>query len=309
MRAAEWSPVPAGGALDQCAQILERGAEAERLRAAYALASRGAEAVPCLVAALRRQAAALRQRNLEADHTNPSQLDAVFGLSAVGARAVPAVTALLDDEAWWVRAAAADVLGDMGESARDAVPQLTGALSDKSSWVRRNAVEALGYLGPAAATAVAALGHCLSDADLRVRHNAALTLAKLGPAAAAAIPPCNDHVGRRAMSTPSLPPHQCSGGPSTAATRSCAPALRWRSDLAPVTGWRLVESYSLASRSGATALALGTVAVVAGAVVIAARSDAKPGVADGRIDYIFIYVADTHRGVAALVINADGSDA
>ena len=187
MRAAEWSE-PADGALDKWEQVLGEGTEAERLRAAYALASRGAEAVPRLVAALRRQAAALRQRNLEADHTNPSQLDAVFGLSAVGAPAVPAAAALLDDEAWWVRAAAADVLGDMGETARATVPQLTGALSDESVWVRRNAVEALGYLGSAAATAVPALGRCLSDADSRVRHNAALTLARLGPAAAAAIP-------------------------------------------------------------------------------------------------------------------------
>ena len=187
MRAAEWSE-PADGALDKWEQVLGEGTEAERLRAAYALASRGAEAVPRLVAALRRQAAALRQRNLEADHTNPSQLDAVFGLSAVGAPAVPAAAALLDDEAWWVRAAAADVLGDMGETARATVPQLTGALSDESVWVRRNAVEALGYLGSAASTAVPALGRCLSDADSRVRHNAALTLARLGPAAAAAIP-------------------------------------------------------------------------------------------------------------------------
>ena len=188
MRAAEWNPAPAGGALDQWGRTLEQGTEAERLRAAYALASRGAEAVPRLVAALRRQAESLRQRNLEADHTNPSQLDAVFGLSAAGASAVPAVAALLDDEAWWVRAAAADVLGDMGEAAGESVPQLTGALRDESVWVRRNAVEALGYLGRGAATAVPALARCLSDTDSRVRHNAALTLARLGPAAAAAIP-------------------------------------------------------------------------------------------------------------------------
>ncbi len=188
MRAAEWSAAPVDGALGEWEQILERGTEAERLRAVYALASRGAEAVPCLVAALRRQAAALRQRNLEADHTNPSQLDAVFGLSAADASAVPAVVALLDDEAWWVRAAAADVLGDMGETACETAPRLTAALSDESAWVRRNAVEALGYLGPDAAASVPALSRCLSDADSRVRHNAALTLARLGPAAAAAIP-------------------------------------------------------------------------------------------------------------------------
>ena len=188
MRAAEWSPAADGGALERWRQALEEGTEAERLRAAYALASRGADAVPHLVAALRCQAAALRERNLAADHTNPSQLEAVFGLSAVGAPAVPAVAALLRDEAWWVRAAAADVLGDMGETACETVAQLTGALSDASVWVRRNAIEALGYQGPAAATAVPALSRCLSDADSRIRHNAALTLAKLGPAAAAAAP-------------------------------------------------------------------------------------------------------------------------
>lgn len=188
MRAAEWSPPPATGALNRWGRAVEDGTEGERLRAAYALASRGAEAVPHLVAALRRQAAALRERNLAADHTNPSQLDAVFGLSAVGAPAVPAVAALLRDEAWWVRAAAADVLGDMGEIAGETVPQLVGALADESVWVRRNAVEALGCLGPAAATAVPALSRCLADADSRVRHNAALTLAKLGRAASAAVP-------------------------------------------------------------------------------------------------------------------------
>ncbi|MDE0445810.1 MAG: HEAT repeat domain-containing protein [Spirochaetaceae bacterium] len=196
MRAAEWSPAPDERSLDGWGQALEQSAEAERLRAAYALASRGADAVPHLVAALRRQAAGLRDRNLAADHTNPSQLDAVFGLSAVGAPAVPAVAALLDDDAWWVRAAAADVLGDMGETAHETVPQLTGVLADDSVWARRNAIEALGYLGPAAATAVPslrrcladALSRCLADSDSRVRHNAALTLAKLGPAAAAATP-------------------------------------------------------------------------------------------------------------------------
>lgn len=189
MRSAEWEAAPAPGALDDWARRLEEGAEAERLRAAYALASRGAPAVPLLTAALRRQAATLRRRNLQADYTNPSQLDAVFGLSACGAPAVPATAALLADGAWWVRAAAADALGDMGETAGAAAPQLTRALDDESVWVRRNAVEALGYLGPAAAAAaVPALSGCLSDADSRVRHNAALTLARLGTAAAGAAP-------------------------------------------------------------------------------------------------------------------------
>ena len=188
MRAAEWNPAPADGMPSEWARTLQEGGESERLRAAYSLASRGVEAVPHLVAGLRRQAESLRQRNLDADYTNPSQLDAVFGLSAVGEPAIPAVAALLDDEAWWVRAAAADVLGDMGETASETAPRLTASLSDESAWVRRNAVEALGYLGSDSAASVSALSHCLSDADSRVRHNAALALARLGPAAAAAVP-------------------------------------------------------------------------------------------------------------------------
>ena len=188
MRAAEGSRKPADGVPDEWVRALEEGSEVERLRAAYALASRGGEAVPCLVATLRRQAGSLRERNLEADHTNPSQLDTVFALSAVGAPAVPAVAALLDDEAWWVRAAAADVLGDMGQAASETAPRLTAALSDESAWVRRNAVEALGCLGSDSVASVSALSHCLADADSRVRHNAALALARLGPPAAAAVP-------------------------------------------------------------------------------------------------------------------------
>ena len=195
MRGAEGSAAPAAGDLEELGQTLEGGAEVERLRAAYALASRGAEGVPVLVQALRRQAATLRRSNLEADYTNPSQLDAVFGLSAVGVSAVAPVAALFDDQEWWVRAAAADVLGDLGETARATVPQLIRASSDESVWVRRNAVEALGYLGPAAAAAVPALSRRLSDQDSRVRHNAALTLAKLGPTAAAAAPALRHSAG------------------------------------------------------------------------------------------------------------------
>ena len=188
MRAAEWNPPPADGEPAEWVETLQEGGESARLHAAYSLASHGAEAVPHLVAGLRRQADSLRERNLEADYTNPSQLDAVFALSAVGTPALPAVAALLDDEAWWVRAAAADVLGDMGEAASETAPRLTAALCDESAWVRRNAVEALGYLGSDSAASVSALSHCLADADSRVRHNAALALARLGPPASAAVP-------------------------------------------------------------------------------------------------------------------------
>ena len=67
---------------------LQSPSEYQRLEAAYALASQGADAVPYLVKALRAEAAHKQERNLERAHTNPSQLDALFALSAAGAPAL-----------------------------------------------------------------------------------------------------------------------------------------------------------------------------------------------------------------------------
>jgi HEAT repeat protein len=188
MRGADNSIAPTEASLDELDQALQAAAESERLHAVYALAARGEEAIPVLLQALRREAAEHLKTNLENEHTNPSQLDAVFALSAVGQPAVPHMVALLADEDWWLRAAAADVLGDLGKVARDTVPQLTHALDDESEWVRRNAIEALGNIGPAASEAVPALSRRLQDPQSWIRHNAAMALAKIGPAATAAIP-------------------------------------------------------------------------------------------------------------------------
>ena len=173
--------------LEDLSQTLESAIETERLQAVYALAARGEDAMPVLLQALRRKAGEHLEENMASAHTNPSQLDVVLALSAVGRPAVPHMVALLSDEAWWLRAAAADVLGDLGEIAHDTVPQLTRALVDESAWVQRNAIEALGNIGPAAAEAVPALSHCLKSEESWVRHNAALSLAKIGPAATEAV--------------------------------------------------------------------------------------------------------------------------
>lgn len=188
MRGAEHATALTEVPLDELNQALTAKAEAKRLHAVYALAARGKDAVPVLLDALRREAEALREHNLASSHTNPSQLEAVFALSAVGQPAVAQVVALLDEPDWWLRAAAADILGDLGEVARDTVPQLTRALDDESEWVRRNAVEALGNIGPAAAAAVPGLAERLQDDESWIRHNAAMALAKIGPIAAAAVP-------------------------------------------------------------------------------------------------------------------------
>ncbi len=188
MRGTDATAAPTAVSLESLRQALDAEAEAERLRAVYALAARGEEAMPVLLNALCSEAAARLEANLANEHTNPSQLDAVFALSAIGRPAVPHMVELLDENDWWVRAAAADVLGDLGTAASDTVPHLTCALDDEAEWVRRNAVEALGNIGPAAAEAVPALSRRLRDCESWIRHNAALSLAKIGPAAAEAVP-------------------------------------------------------------------------------------------------------------------------
>ena len=188
MRGTDGTAAPTAVSLDELRRALEAEAEAERLRTVYALAARGEEAMPVLLNALCSEAKVRLEANLANAHTNPSQLDAVFALSAVGRPAVPHMVELLGENDWWLRAAAADVLGDLGTTASDTVPHLTRVLDDEAEWVRRNAVEALGNIGPAATEAMPALSRRLQDSESWIRHNAALALAKIGPTATEAVP-------------------------------------------------------------------------------------------------------------------------
>ena len=158
---------------------LEQGDEAARLEAAYQLGGLGAAGVPVLMEGLEREADRAWAGNLERAHTNPSQLNALYGLSAVGAAAVPALVDALDDSAWWMRAAAADALGDIGLPEGRAVEALGAALGDGETWVRRNAAEALGIIGPAAAGQRDGLAVLLADDHSWVRHNAVSALARI----------------------------------------------------------------------------------------------------------------------------------
>ncbi len=154
--------------------------EADQLREAYRLSGQGEHGSTALMANLAEEVAALHQKNLAAPHTNPSQLVSCFGLTAQGAAAVPRLVSALSSEDWPLRAAAADILGDIGLSARTAVPSLIDCLEDHSEWVRRNAVEALGNI--ASLEAVRRLSQLLIDDNCHfVRHNAALSLTKIGP--------------------------------------------------------------------------------------------------------------------------------
>ena len=168
----------------------EQGAilsEAGQLEQVYRLSRQGEPGAAELAERLAEEAIELLDLNQAAQHTNPSQLRSNFGLSAQGADAVPFLLKSLDSADWPLRAAAADVLGDIGIPASHAVPRLLDRLDDDSEWVRRNATEALGNI--ASPEAVPRLAHLLTqDTCHFVRHNAALSLAKIGPESRNAIP-------------------------------------------------------------------------------------------------------------------------
>ena len=166
---------------------LSESSEAECLEEVYRLSANGESGTAALMAALAEEADTSLSRNMAAQHTNPSQLYAAYGLSAQGAAAVPGLVDALRAERWPLRAAAADILGDIGLPARAAVPYLLDCLEDESEWVRRNATEALGVI--AASEASPRLARRLTNDECSfVRHNAALSLAKIGSEADAVSP-------------------------------------------------------------------------------------------------------------------------
>ena len=175
------------GATDRQDHVRVNHSEADQLESVYRLSSQGETGTAALMATLAEDAEALLDHNLAAPHTNPSQLISCFGLSAQAAAPVPCLVNALAAEKWPLRAAAADILGDIGLPASHAVPRLLDCLQDESEWVRRNATEALGNI--ASPEAVPQLARLLLDDSCHVvRHNAALSLAKIGPEAERAHP-------------------------------------------------------------------------------------------------------------------------
>lgn len=155
--------------VSQLIDMLRDAAAPVRLNAVYALGAVGEPAVDPLIETVRQTA--------EPDEITdePILTHAANALSAIGAAAVPALTSVLNgDAAWWVRATAADTLGDIGKSAAEAVPALIHALADPSEWVRRNAVNALGTIGGGIDALIAAL----KDDQPLVRSNAVNALAR-----------------------------------------------------------------------------------------------------------------------------------
>lgn len=172
-----------GVSIDRCLAALDDADERVRLQAAYTFGRKGGEAVEPLVDRLcathEEEALASVPRNpANPAGGNPSELPAAYALSAVGRPAVKRLAALLEDDAWWVRATAADILGDIGLPASSARPAMLRALGDGDAWVRRNASEAMAVLGGFSDEDAPALRGALGDEDERVRRNIAFALAR-----------------------------------------------------------------------------------------------------------------------------------
>ena len=204
-----------------------------QFHAADALANIGESAVPALTAALGAKGAAARRgaamalgklgpagkpagprlAKLLADKDELVRIEAAMALGRVDpdlcARHVPA---LLNDDNYALRHAAARSLGQCGAAGAPAVTALAKALSDKRREVRRSVFDALRQVGPEAAevlvcalgdksdrwgrchaaralgkagrTAVGPLMKALKDGSAEVRREATWSLAELGPLAA-----------------------------------------------------------------------------------------------------------------------------
>ena len=114
---------------------------------------------------------------------------APYGLSLGGSGSVEVLRRALRHADPWVRATAADTLGDMGPAALTALPDLRASLEDEDAWVRHNGLEAFTTWGEAAEDARAAVTTALQDPEPFVRFNAISALAHLQrtPATTAAI--------------------------------------------------------------------------------------------------------------------------
>ena len=173
--------------------------ECVRINTAYALAN-DRTSIPLLVDAMRRETlAAIEETTAKtadnAHGTNPTPGAAARALSTMGAAAIHPLLEALEDDHWWVRAMAADVLARMGPAARAAVFILVEKVGDDHWWVRRNALEALRSIGAVSGDVLPAVFGAVKDPDYRVRRNAALVLCNVGEAGDPAVDDLIDVLG------------------------------------------------------------------------------------------------------------------
>src|SRR5205823_5705002 len=97
-------------------------------------------------------------------------------LVAIGRPAVTEVTGALNHKQEKVRAAAAEILGEIGAPAKTALPGLEGMLTDSSPLVRVKAAAAVQRIGPPNPKATALVLAAVEDKDVAVRKAAIYAL-------------------------------------------------------------------------------------------------------------------------------------
>ena len=187
---ADGNGAASGGSVDRLADVVATGPERDAIDAAYELGEAGGAAVPGLIELLdddsgrewwEQKSSSIKGRGLTSASANAS-----YGLTTAGRSAVPALIDRTKDAQWWLRATAAETLGDIGPSASESIPALNELAADEVTEVRSEAVHALGTVGQRGTDAVPALARALADEDASVRREASLALARTGARAAAA---------------------------------------------------------------------------------------------------------------------------
>lgn len=148
------------------------------LNAAYNLAASDEEGCEELFQRWPEEAANKLESNLSGRYRNPGELLSSHGLTAAAEKSVRRLDEALTDQNRWIRASAADRMGDVGLPARGSIPALLKALQDESEWDRRNAALSLGVVDDDGISAVE-LGRHLDDTANRVAQNASLALCKM----------------------------------------------------------------------------------------------------------------------------------
>ena len=180
------------GSVNGLAEALATGSEPEAIDAAYELGAVGSAAVPDLIELLKddsgREWWEHKQASTEGRGLTSPSANASYGLSAAGQAAVPALVEATRDEGWWVRATAAETLGDIGPPAAESIGELSTLADDDNTKVRAEATHALGTVGQTGSNAVPYLTRALTDEDDGVRREASMALARTGPHAEEAVP-------------------------------------------------------------------------------------------------------------------------
>jgi HEAT repeat protein len=140
-------------------------------------------AVPDLLAAL----------NDGDDDVRAKAAEALWSLGGDAREGAPALASLLKDRSAAARLNAAGALGAIGrDAAAVAVAPLRETLRDADPYVRAQAADSLGQFGPAAGVASPDLARMLGDREKNVRVAAGYALAGLGSGARDALPALND---------------------------------------------------------------------------------------------------------------------